>query len=208
MSRPTRRGAGRDVGLVAAARLRGARPSRLAPWLAAGTSLRIVAAPVVMALILADNRSASRAGAAIFAAAATTDLLDGWVARRWGATTTLGSFLDTTADKLLVAAGLLALVSVDRVSPWLAMLIVGREVAILGLRGTVAAEGTVFAPSPGGKAKAVMQFLAVFLAILRPGGQVAGAYVDEWAMIAAAAITLVTGLDYLVRYGAALRRSP
>jgi CDP-diacylglycerol--glycerol-3-phosphate 3-phosphatidyltransferase len=91
------------------------------------------------------------------------------------------------------------------VSPWLAALIVGREIAILGLRGTVAAEGTVFPPSPGGKAKAAAQFLAVFLAIVRPGDPVAGAYVDEWAMIAAAAITLVTGVDYLVRFSSALR---
>jgi CDP-diacylglycerol---glycerol-3-phosphate 3-phosphatidyltransferase len=204
MSRPGRRGGAGGAGLVAS-RIHRPRASRLAPWLAAATSLRIVAAPVVMALILAGGRSA--AAAALFAAAATTDLLDGWLARRWSATTTLGSFLDTTADKLLVATTLVALVAVDRASPWLATLIIGREMAILGLRGTAAAEGTVFAPSPGGRAKALVQFLAVFLAILRPGGQVAGAYVDEWVMVAAAAITVVTGVDYLIRYGSALRRS-
>lgn len=171
-----------------------------------GTTSRIVAAPAVMALVLAGGTAADRVGAALFAVAAATDFLDGWLARRWGVTSTLGSFLDTTADKLLVATVLVALVSVGRASPWLAAVIVGRELTILGLRGTVAAEGLVFPPSPGGKAKAALQFLAILLAILRPWSPVGGAYVDEWAMVLAAAVTVATGADYLVRFSATLRR--
>jgi CDP-diacylglycerol--glycerol-3-phosphate 3-phosphatidyltransferase len=186
---------------------RSPRASRSSRWLIAGTSLRIVAAPAVMALVLAGGETAERVGAVMFALAAATDFLDGYLARRWEAATTLGSFLDTTADKLLVAAVLVALVAVGRASPWLATLIVAREIAVLGLRGTVAAAGTVFPPSPGGKAKAALQFLAVFLAILRPGDPIGPAYLDEWVMIAAAAVTVVTGVEYLVRFSAALRRS-
>ena len=159
-----------------------------------------------MALVLAGGQTADRVAAGLFAAAAATDFLDGYLARRWGAATRLGSFLDTTADKLLVSTVLIALVAVDRTSASLAAIIVGRELAILGLRGTVAAEGTVFPPSPGGKAKAALQFLAVFLAILRPGDPIGPAYLDEWVMIAAAAITLITGIDYLVRFSSAMRR--
>jgi CDP-diacylglycerol--glycerol-3-phosphate 3-phosphatidyltransferase len=172
-----------------------------------GTSLRIVAAPAVMGLVLTGGRTTDRVAAALFAAAAATDFLDGYLARRWGASTPLGSFLDTTADKLLVSTVLMALVAVDRASAWLSALIVGRELAILGLRGTVAAQGLVFPPSPGGKAKAALQFLAVFLAILRPGDPIGPAYLDEWVMIAAAAMTLVTGIDYLARFSSAMRRS-
>jgi CDP-diacylglycerol--glycerol-3-phosphate 3-phosphatidyltransferase len=183
------------------------RMPRAARLLLAGTALRIVLAPVVMALVLTGGATARAVAAAIFAFAAATDLLDGYLARRWGVTTTLGSFLDTTADKLLVAAVLVALVAAGRASPWLAALIVGREMAVLGLRGTAAAAGTVFPPSPGGRLKAVVQFVALFLAILRPGDPIGFAYADEWAMLAAAAITTVTGIDYFVRFSSALRRS-
>jgi len=172
----------------------------------AGTSLRIVLTPAVMALVLTGD--AEVAAALLFAVAAATDLLDGWLARRWHATTTLGSFLDTTADKLLVAGTLFALVAAERASPWLAALIVGRELVILGLRGAVAAGGPVMQPSLLGKLKANVQFAAILLAILRPGEPIGGAFLDEWAMLAAAAITVVSAADYLVRFAHSLREPP
>ena len=108
------------------------RSSRL---LAAGTGVRILLAPVVMALVLHGSDTAA---AAVFFVAAATDWIDGRLARRWGVTTRLGAFLDTTADKLLVTTALVALVAVDRVSPWIALIIMGREFTILGLRAAVA----------------------------------------------------------------------
>jgi CDP-diacylglycerol---glycerol-3-phosphate 3-phosphatidyltransferase len=189
-----------------ASRTTSARAFRSSRLLVAGTSLRIVLAPVVMGLVLAGGDTANAVAAALFAVAAATDFLDGYFARRWGVTTKVGSFLDTTADKLLVAIVLMALVAVDRASPWLAAAIVAREITILGLRGVAAADGTVFPPSPGGKAKAAAQFIAIFLAILRPGERIGPAYLDQWAMLVAAALTVVTGADYLIRYSAALRR--
>ena len=136
------------------------------------TYARIVAVPVVMALILAGpgRSSAYTAAAIVFAVAAMTDFVDGYLARRWEVSTKLGSFLDTTADKLLVTGALIALVDVDRASPWIAAIIISRELLILGLRGVVAAEGTVFPPSIWGKLKTNAQFIAIFLAILRLGG--------------------------------------
>src|SRR5436305_9227997 len=109
--------------------------------LAAGTGLRVVLAPVVMALVL--NRSTT-AATIVFLIAAVTDWFDGRLARRWGVTTRLGAFLDTTADKLLIATALIALVSVGRASPWVALVMVGREFAILGLRAAVASGGRQF----------------------------------------------------------------
>src|ERR671926_74427 len=135
---------------------------RTARFLAVSTSLRIVLTPIVMGLLLADGRNPSTAAdlaAALFCVAAATDWVDGRLARRWGLTTKLGSFLDTTADKLLVTGGLMALVAVDRASPWVAVIIVGRELVIMGLRGLIAAEGTVMAPSLLGKLKTTVQFL-------------------------------------------------
>lgn len=186
------------------------RSSQALARLSSITSLRIVLVPGVMALILLGPRVryAFVAAGTLFALAATTDLLDGYLARRWGVTTALGSFLDTTADKLVVSGALIALVAVDRVSPWIAAIIIGRELLILGLRGVVvAADGTVFPPSLWGKMKAAAQFLAVFLAIVRYPRPLGPIHVDEWAMLAAAAITVISGAEYLARFSSIFRGS-
>jgi CDP-diacylglycerol--glycerol-3-phosphate 3-phosphatidyltransferase len=186
---------------------------RSARVLAVSTSLRIVLAPVVMGLLLVDDTTPGTAAdfaAVLFCLAAVTDWIDGRLARRWGVTSNLGSFLDTTADKLLVTGGLVALVAVERASPWIALIIIGREIVILGLRGVIATQGTVMQPSILGKLKTTVQFLAIAVAIVRPGSPVAGLYVDEWLMLAAAAVTIASAVDYLARAGSAfsLRPSP
>jgi CDP-diacylglycerol--glycerol-3-phosphate 3-phosphatidyltransferase len=178
-------------------------PSLRSAWvLNAGTLLRIVLTPVVMALVLlADERALA---CVLFVVAAATDWFDGYLARRWNVTTTLGSFLDTTADKLLVTGVLIALLGADRVSPWIAAIIIGRELIILGLRGVVAVDGAVMQPSIWGKLKTTIQFVAILLAILRPGGLLGGEYLDEWVMLVAAFITVMSAIDYLQRFAPAL----
>ncbi len=173
-----------------------------ASFLVTLTSLRIVLVPAVIGLIQAapDSGSAETAAAAVFGVAAVTDFVDGRLARRWQVTTTLGSFLDTTADKLLTAGALIALVDIHRASPWIASIIVGRELVILALRGVVASEGTVLVPSLAGKLKTNVQFLAILLAIIRVGDPVGSLYLDQWAMIAAAIITVMSGLEYFARF--------
>jgi len=178
--------------------------------LAAGTGTRIVLTPIVMGLVLVgdggdETGDAAFVGAVLFCVAAATDWIDGRLARRWQVTTKLGSFLDTTADKLLVAGVLIALLGVDRVSPWIVALIIGREFVLMALRGVIASEGDVMAPSMLGKLKTSIQFLAIALAIPRPGDPVAGLYADEWAMLAAAVITVWSAVDYIVRAIPALR---
>jgi CDP-diacylglycerol--glycerol-3-phosphate 3-phosphatidyltransferase len=179
-------------------------------FLAAASSVRIVLVPVIMALVAMDDRDVgtlSIVAGALFAVAAITDFFDGYLARRWNVTTTLGSFLDTTADKLLVTGVLVALVAVERVSPWIATIIIGRELVIMGLRGVVAADGLVMAPSMWGKVKTNVQFFAILVAIVRPDVVVAGVYADEWLMVAAAVITVGSAVDYLVSFSSALRAS-
>ena len=178
-------------------------PSSVLPAL---TCVRILAVPAVMALILSgpDHESAYTAAWIVFAVAASTDFVDGYLARRWDVTTKLGSFLDTTADKLLVAGALIALVDVNRASPWIAAIIIGRELLILGLRGVVAAEGTVFPPSIWGKLKTNVQFLAIFLAIVQYGPELGPLRLDEWAMIAAAVITVMSAVEYVARFSSTL----
>jgi CDP-diacylglycerol---glycerol-3-phosphate 3-phosphatidyltransferase len=167
------------------------------------TSVRMALVPVVMGLILleGDWRHAEAAAAATFAVAAATDFADGYLARRWAVTTRLGSFLDTTADKLLASGALIALVAIDRTSAWIAAVIVARELVILALRGVVAGEGGMLEPSVWGKLKTNVQFLAILLAILRPGDPLGPFYLDEWAMLAAALITVMSAFEYLARFG-------
>jgi CDP-diacylglycerol--glycerol-3-phosphate 3-phosphatidyltransferase len=145
----------------------------------------------------------------LFALAAMTDFFDGVLARRWKRTSSLGSFLDTTADKLLVSGVLLALVAVERVSPWIAFVIVGRELLIMGLRGAVSlTDGSVVAPSLWGKWKATVQFVAITAAIWRPDLLIGDWYLDQVLMALAAALTIVSALQYLARFVTVLSRDP
>jgi CDP-diacylglycerol--glycerol-3-phosphate 3-phosphatidyltransferase len=177
-------------------------PERAIALLIAGTSVRIVAVPVVMVLVLSRDYTAA---AIVFLSAAATDWFDGRLARRWNVTTRLGSFLDTTADKLLVAGALVALLAVDRVSPWFTMVIIGRELTLLGLRAAVEAHGSHIEPSMLGKWKATVQFVAIGLVMIRPDVTIAGAYLDEWGIALAALITVWSGVQYLVNFSSALR---
>ena len=103
---------------------------------------------------------------AIFLAAGATDLLDGYLARKWGQITTVGTLLDPIADKLLVSSALIALVQVRVVPAWMTIVIVGREFAISGLRSIAAAEGYVIKASDFGKLKLVSQVTAISLLLL------------------------------------------
>jgi CDP-diacylglycerol--glycerol-3-phosphate 3-phosphatidyltransferase len=180
-------------------------------FLAATSSVRIVLVPVIMALIVIDDGDLGGlviAAAVLFAFAAATDFIDGYLARRWNVTTTLGSFLDTTADKLLVTGVLMALVAVERASPWIATIIIARELTIMGLRGVVAADGAVMAPSIWGKLKTNVQFFAILFAIVRPDVVIFGTYLDEWGMVLAAIITVGSAVDYIAGFASALRTPP
>ncbi len=182
---------------------------RAAIFLEGITYLRAILVPVIMWLVLIgdDTEHAYAIGGWLFAFAAITDFFDGYLARRWKRVTVLGNFLDTTADKLLVSGVLVALVAVGRASPWIAFIIVGRELLILGLRGVVAAGGEVMKPSIWGKLKANVQFIAITLAIWRLGEPFGELYLDQWAMLVAAFITIGSGVEYLMRFAGSIPRS-
>lgn len=170
--------------------------------LAVLTYARIALVPIVMVLIVLGDeiRFAYGIAAALFVVAALTDFFDGKLARKWGAVTALGAFLDTTADKLLVTGVLIALVADDRASIWVATIIIGRELMIMGLRGLIAADGIVMKPSIWGKLKANVQFVAITLAIIRWSVEIGPLLLDEWAMLIAAGITVMSGIEYLSRF--------
>lgn len=139
------------------------------------TLLRIFFVPLLVAALVEKNLHVSIGGVlftneqlalAIFLAAAGTDLLDGYLARRWGQITTVGTLLDPIADKLLISAALISLVQVGALPGYIAILIIGREFAISGLRSIAAAEGYVIRASDLGKTKLVTQVFAITLTLL------------------------------------------
>ena len=163
----------------------------------------------IMALVRADQIEGHFTYAAIvFALAAFSDFLDGWLARRTTGGTVLGSFLDTTADKILVTGTLLALVSVDRVSIWPAAIIIFREFAVMALRGVVAQGGGLITPSTWGKIKAFSQFLAIFLAFVRLADRWGPWYLDQWAMLIAVLATIGSAWGYLSAFWHTVRSEP
>ena len=140
------------------------------------TILRIFFVPFLVAALVEQDLRIEWRGAVlvtnaflalgIFLAAAGTDLLDGYLARRWKQITTVGTLLDPIADKLLVSAALISLVQIRRVPAWMVVLIIGREFAVSGLRSIAAAEGYTIKASDLGKTKMITQVIAIAMVLL------------------------------------------
>ena len=170
---------------------------------ATATGLRLALTPVVVWLVLGGHDL----GAALaFAVAAATDYLDGYLARRWQVTTATGSFLDTTADKVLVTGALVALLAVNRVSAWAVLIIIARELTIMGMRGSAAVGGILVKASELGRIKTAVQFVAILLAILDVNSRLGPLGLDQWAIWLAVAVTVASAAQYLYRWSDASLR--
>jgi CDP-diacylglycerol--glycerol-3-phosphate 3-phosphatidyltransferase len=156
------------------------------------TMLRILAVPVVVVALLVEMPNGDIIAAAVFAAAAVTDGLDGYIARSRNSITTFGKLMDPLADKLLIIGALVSLVSLGRLEAWVAMVIIAREVAVTILRTIAAERGLVIAASWLGKAKTVLQIAAVIALI---AADPAPAWVDVLVYLALA-VTVISGADY------------
>jgi CDP-diacylglycerol--glycerol-3-phosphate 3-phosphatidyltransferase len=130
------------------------------------TLFRIACIPVLIVLLLFPNRVCAFLAAIVFSAASITDLLDGLAARRYGLESTLGKFMDPLADKLLVSSALIMLIPHGRVQAWMAFVIIGREMAVTGLRAILSEKGIVMAAEELGKYKTGFQIAAVIALLL------------------------------------------
>jgi CDP-diacylglycerol--glycerol-3-phosphate 3-phosphatidyltransferase len=173
------------------------------------TLLRIFFVPLLVAALLGEDFSAPWMGQfrvsrdifalLIFLAAAATDLLDGYLARRWGQITTVGTLLDPIADKLLISAALISLVDIHRLPAWMVILIIGREFAVSGLRSIAAAGGYTIEASELGKSKMVAQVAAIALVI----AGIRWPALNEIAMLAMWTVVLfalVSAADYFRKF--------
>ncbi len=172
------------------------------------TLARIFFVPLVVAALVQERRVYEFGGIefgnetlalVIFLVAAMTDMLDGYLARKWSQITTVGMLLDPIADKLLISASLIALVEVKAVPAWMVILIIGRDFAISGLRSIAMSEGYLIPASDLGKSKMVLQVAAVALSmgsLRRPEWHTAGYY----AMWASVVFTMLSAVDYVRQF--------
>jgi CDP-diacylglycerol--glycerol-3-phosphate 3-phosphatidyltransferase len=130
------------------------------------TLLRIFLVPFLVVVLLTKFDGREIVALAIFLLATATDFFDGWLARRRGEITTLGTLLDPIADKLLISAAFISLVELNLVPAWMVVVVVGREFAVTGLRSIAAGQGILISASGWGKAKMTSQITAVSLLIL------------------------------------------
>jgi len=161
------------------------------------TLLRILLVPFLLAFLIAPSHVNALVAALIFAAAALTDWLDGHLARSTDQVTTLGKLLDPIADKILLAAGLIPLVGLERVPAWMAAIMLIREFAVAGLREIAAAEQVIIPASSMAKAKTLLQIAAILFLILNYQTWPLTFHSVGMGLLSLSLIcSLVSGLDY------------
>jgi CDP-diacylglycerol--glycerol-3-phosphate 3-phosphatidyltransferase len=168
------------------------------------TMLRILLVPVLVVALLAETANGDLLAAIVFGLASLTDAMDGYLARTRNAITTFGKLMDPIADKLLIIAALVALVSLHRVPAWVAMVIIARELTVTVTRMQASQQGVVIAASWWGKAKTIVQVAAIFFLIAV--GDPSPPWVDG-LVYGAVAITIVSGVDYFFGLRRVLREA-
>jgi CDP-diacylglycerol--glycerol-3-phosphate 3-phosphatidyltransferase len=168
------------------------------------TLLRILLVPVLVVALLDETANGDLLAAIVFALASVTDAMDGYLARTRNAITTFGKLMDPIADKLLIIAALVALVSLHRLAGWVAMVIIARELTVTVTRMQATQHGVVIAANLWGKAKTIVQVAAIFFLIAV--GEPSPGWVDGlvYGMVA---ITIVSGVDYFFGLRRVLREA-
>jgi len=173
------------------------------------TLVRIFLVPLLVAALVQQNWRIQFGGKVLigngflaltfFLAAAVTDLLDGYLARRWKQVTTVGTLLDPVADKLLVSAALVSLVQIRLLPGWMAILIISREFAVSGLRSIAAAEGYTIKAGELGKSKMVLQVVGITLVMLGVKWPRLQPYAlgTMWAVVV---FGLISAVDYFQKF--------
>jgi CDP-diacylglycerol---glycerol-3-phosphate 3-phosphatidyltransferase len=161
------------------------------------TLMRILLVPVLVVALLDATPSGSWLAAGVFALAAVTDGVDGYLARSRQSITNFGKVMDPIADKLLIAAALISLVSLDRLAGWVAMVIIAREFAVSGLRVAAGQQGVVIPASPLGKVKTISQVAAVFVLIAVHD---TGMWWVQALVYLMVLVTVVSGGDYFLNF--------
>jgi CDP-diacylglycerol--glycerol-3-phosphate 3-phosphatidyltransferase len=165
------------------------------------TLFRILCTPALVILLLSRFDGQELAALAVFVVAALTDIADGVLARRTQQTTALGELLDPMADKLLISSALICLVGLGKVTAWMVVIIIGRELAVSGFRAIASSRGINIPSSVFGKIKMWCEAITVGLLILGKG--ILGEFfllaeIGLWIVLA---VVIVSAAEYFIRYG-------
>jgi len=166
------------------------------------TLLRLAVVPVLFLLLLSPGRSLSMVIAVLFILASITDLIDGYVARKYNIVTTMGKFLDPVADKLVVTTAMIMMIPIDRIPAWIVAIIIMRDLLVDGLRSVASADGLVIDASRLGKQKTLCQIVAVS-ALLIHYDTVFGINAHAVGMVVlylALVLTVWSGADYFKKF--------
>jgi CDP-diacylglycerol--glycerol-3-phosphate 3-phosphatidyltransferase len=164
------------------------------------TLFRIAAVPLIIILMLFPNRICTFIAALVFSAAAITDYFDGFLARKRGLVTTLGKVMDPVADKLLVSSAFIMLTAQGWVPAWVVCIIIGRELAVTGLRNIIAEKGEDMSASNLGKYKTGFQIAAIIpLMIHYPFLGLNVQVIGNLFLWGALVFTIWSGADYFIR---------
>jgi CDP-diacylglycerol--glycerol-3-phosphate 3-phosphatidyltransferase len=168
------------------------------------TVLRIMLVPALVVALLGNTPGGDVLAAVVFALASLTDFIDGYLARARDSITTFGKLMDPLADKLLIVAALISLVSLHRLAAWVATVIITSELAVTVLRLGATQMGVVMAASMFGKVKTCLQIAAI-LAVIAVHGQ------QTWVtglLYVTVAVTVLSGLDYCFDLRRRLAQAP
>jgi CDP-diacylglycerol--glycerol-3-phosphate 3-phosphatidyltransferase len=165
------------------------------------TLFRIAAVPIIVILMLYPNRLSTWIAAILFSLAAITDYFDGYIARKFGLVSNLGKVMDPVADKLLVSSAFIMLTALGWVPAWMVCIIIGREIAVTGLRNIIAEKGEDVSASSLGKYKTGFQIAAIIpLLIHYPFFGLDVQAVGWFFLWGALAFTLWSGADYFIKF--------
>ena len=164
------------------------------------TIARMCMVPLFMIALMMNTPASRIIATVIFALASLTDMLDGQIARKHNMVTNFGKLMDPLADKVLTAAAMICLVELGDLAAWIAVVIIFREYLITGLRSVAANENIVVAANIWGKVKTVCQMIALMLLMLKPQiVALCGIDIGLWMMYVAVALTIYSGLDYVLK---------
>ena len=167
---------------------------------------RVIAVPIIVILMLFPNRVCTFIAAILFSAAAITDYLDGYIARTRGLVSTLGKIMDPVADKLLVSSAFIMLTALGWVPPWIVCIIIGREIAVTGLRNIIAEKGEDVSASNLGKYKTGFQIAAIIpLMIHYPFFGLNPQAIGAFFLWGALGFTVWSGADYFFKFRSLLQ---
>jgi CDP-diacylglycerol--glycerol-3-phosphate 3-phosphatidyltransferase len=176
------------------------------------TMARVLMIPLVLRYVVAATPRDAFIAAWLYGATAVTDLLDGYLARKQNLVSVFGKFMDPLADKLLVMATLIYLTRMGRIPPWVVALLIGREIAVTGLRSIASSEGVVIAAGESGKWKTALQMVGILCLVLHFPHAIVPGYphlvdlnlVGQWLVLLSLVFSVTSAVEYLALFLAAV----